>query len=212
MARTARCEVDPQYVRGTVGALVVLHTWTHQLHYHPHVHCLVTGGGISEDNGNQSCDLRYAGKDARSLRDALVKQSRPLYNNVITLLLAHDGDKPPTKANIEDALEDMLGKAGSADTTVVFIAGHGVTNDRGADYLFLPEGAELAGQSWRKSTVRRASASATVSRSMSHSFGITPIRSGAVVTITSKSPKAASNLSDDNLPITGLSLELSDAT
>jgi WD40 repeat protein/uncharacterized caspase-like protein len=104
-------------------------------------------------NGNQSCDLRYAGKDARALRDALVKQSGSLYKDVKSLLLATDGDKPPTKANIEDALEDTLGKAGSADTTVVFIAGHGVTDDRGADYLFLPEGAELAGQTWRKSTV-----------------------------------------------------------
>jgi uncharacterized caspase-like protein len=104
-------------------------------------------------NGNQPCDLRYAANDARAFRDVLVKQSGPLYNNVDTLLLAHDGDKPPTKANIEDALEEMLGKAGSADTTVVFIAGHGVTDDRGAEYLFLPEGAELAGQTWRKSTV-----------------------------------------------------------
>jgi len=104
-------------------------------------------------NGNQSCDLHYAGKDARALRDALLKYSGPLYNDIKSLLLASDGDRPPTKANIEDALEDMLGKAGSADTTVVFIAGHGVTDDRGADYLFLPEGAELAGQSWRKSTV-----------------------------------------------------------
>ena len=47
----------------------------------------------------------------------------------------------------------MLGKAGPADTTVLFIAGHGVTDERGADYLFLPEGAELAGQTWRRSTV-----------------------------------------------------------
>jgi len=60
---------------------------------------------------------------------------------------------PPTKANIEDALEEMLGKAGSADTTVVFIAGHGVTDDRGAGYLVLPEGAELVEPTWRKSTV-----------------------------------------------------------
>ena len=32
-----------------VGVLAVLHTWTQQLHYHPHVHCLVTGGGVSDD-------------------------------------------------------------------------------------------------------------------------------------------------------------------
>jgi putative transposase/transposase-like zinc-binding protein len=40
---------DPRYVGGTVGILAVLHTWTQQLLYHPHVHCLVTGGGISAD-------------------------------------------------------------------------------------------------------------------------------------------------------------------
>jgi hypothetical protein len=38
---------DPRFVGGTVGVLTVLHTWTQQLHYHPHVHCLVTGGGVS---------------------------------------------------------------------------------------------------------------------------------------------------------------------
>jgi hypothetical protein len=42
---------DPQYVGATVGVMAVLHTWTQQLNYHPHVHCLVTGGGVS-DNGN----------------------------------------------------------------------------------------------------------------------------------------------------------------
>ena len=40
---------DPRYVSGTVGVLAVLHTWTQQLALHPHVHCLVSGGGISED-------------------------------------------------------------------------------------------------------------------------------------------------------------------
>jgi hypothetical protein len=40
---------DPRYVGGTVGVLTVLHTWTQQLSLHPHVHCLVSGGGISED-------------------------------------------------------------------------------------------------------------------------------------------------------------------
>jgi hypothetical protein len=32
--------------------LAVLHTWTQQLLYHPHVHCLVTGGGISDDGAS----------------------------------------------------------------------------------------------------------------------------------------------------------------
>src|SRR5207342_2314149 len=40
---------DPRYVGGTVAVLAVLHTWTQQFNLHPHVHCLVSGGGISED-------------------------------------------------------------------------------------------------------------------------------------------------------------------
>jgi hypothetical protein len=40
---------DPRYVGGTVAVLAVLHTWTQQLTLHPHVHCLVSGGGISAD-------------------------------------------------------------------------------------------------------------------------------------------------------------------
>jgi hypothetical protein len=40
---------DPRHVGGTVAVLAVLHTWTQQLSFHPHVHCLVSGGGISED-------------------------------------------------------------------------------------------------------------------------------------------------------------------
>ena len=40
---------EPRYGGGTPGILAVLHTWTQQLHYHPHVHCLVTGGGVSPD-------------------------------------------------------------------------------------------------------------------------------------------------------------------
>jgi len=38
-----------KHVGGILGILAVLHTWTRDLLYHPHLHCLVTGGGISED-------------------------------------------------------------------------------------------------------------------------------------------------------------------
>jgi hypothetical protein len=40
---------DRRFVGATVGVLAVLHTWTQQLVFHPHVHCLVTGGGVSVD-------------------------------------------------------------------------------------------------------------------------------------------------------------------
>ena len=49
---------DPRWVGATVGVLAVLHTWTQQLPLHPHVHCLVTGGGLS--------DTLFSGPNQRS--------------------------------------------------------------------------------------------------------------------------------------------------
>jgi Zn finger protein HypA/HybF involved in hydrogenase expression len=50
-AAAALCELaeDERYVGATPGILAVLHTWTAQMHHHPHVHMLVTGGGMSND-------------------------------------------------------------------------------------------------------------------------------------------------------------------
>lgn len=41
--------LDPRFVGGRIGMVGVLHTWTRALVYHPHVHYIVTGGGLTED-------------------------------------------------------------------------------------------------------------------------------------------------------------------
>jgi len=33
----------------TPGLTAVLHTWNQQLLFHPHIHCIITGGGLSQD-------------------------------------------------------------------------------------------------------------------------------------------------------------------
>lgn len=38
---------DPCHLGATPGVLMALHTWGRTLAFHPHVHCLVTGGGLS---------------------------------------------------------------------------------------------------------------------------------------------------------------------
>jgi len=38
---------NPQRLGAIPGVLMVLHTWGQNLHHHPHVHCVVTGGGLS---------------------------------------------------------------------------------------------------------------------------------------------------------------------
>ena len=40
---------DPRYLGAESGALAVLHTWGQALHHHPHLHCIVPGGGIAPD-------------------------------------------------------------------------------------------------------------------------------------------------------------------
>ena len=40
---------DPRYLGARLGALAVLHTWTRAMLFHPHVHMLVTAGGVSFD-------------------------------------------------------------------------------------------------------------------------------------------------------------------
>lgn len=40
---------DQRFVGGQIGMVGVLHTWARDLSYHPHVHYLVPGGGLSAD-------------------------------------------------------------------------------------------------------------------------------------------------------------------
>jgi Putative transposase/Transposase zinc-binding domain len=40
---------DPKHLGAEIGLTAVLHTWGQNLDYHPHVHCIVPGGGISPD-------------------------------------------------------------------------------------------------------------------------------------------------------------------
>src|SRR5262249_26212932 len=41
---------DPKHLGADIGITAVLHTWGQNLDHHPHVHCIVPGGGISPDN------------------------------------------------------------------------------------------------------------------------------------------------------------------
>lgn len=44
-----RIAADPKHLGAQIGFLAVLHTWGQNLMHHPHVHCVVPGGGISPD-------------------------------------------------------------------------------------------------------------------------------------------------------------------
>lgn len=40
---------DPKHLGAQIGVTAVLHTWGQNLQLHPHLHCVVTGGGLSPD-------------------------------------------------------------------------------------------------------------------------------------------------------------------
>jgi len=59
---------DPRFVGcDTAGFTGILHTWTRQLEYHPHVHFIVPGGGIDKD-----------GKEWKASSSAFFVHAKPL--------------------------------------------------------------------------------------------------------------------------------------
>jgi hypothetical protein len=43
---------NPKNLGATIGFSCVLHSWTQTLLFHPHIHCIVTGGGLDPDRGH----------------------------------------------------------------------------------------------------------------------------------------------------------------
>lgn len=48
---------DPKYGGFTPSVIAVLHTWSSNLCYHPHVHMIVSGGGLTSDNKLRSAPV-----------------------------------------------------------------------------------------------------------------------------------------------------------
>jgi len=50
---------DTRYLGATPGILMTLHTWGRQLNYHPHIHALVTAGGLTSSNQWQASENEF---------------------------------------------------------------------------------------------------------------------------------------------------------
>jgi len=51
---------DPKHLGAEIGFLAVLHTWGQTLQHHPHLHCVVPGGGLSPDHQRWiSCGRKF---------------------------------------------------------------------------------------------------------------------------------------------------------
>jgi hypothetical protein len=56
---------EPQYLGANIGFFAVLHTWSQTLLHHPHLHCVVPGGGLSLD-GTRWVDCKRSRKSKKS--------------------------------------------------------------------------------------------------------------------------------------------------
>ncbi len=81
---------EKRHLGAMPGILSVLHTWDGELHYHPHVHMLITGGGASSDGdhwepsrGKFLVPVKVLSrKIATKLRDALKKENPQVFASV----------------------------------------------------------------------------------------------------------------------------------
>ena len=75
----------------------MLHTWTQRLVFHPHVHCLVTGGGLSEPALAKAADgatWHPAGKTFLFPKSALATRARARFRDAFARLCP-DADLAP---------------------------------------------------------------------------------------------------------------------
>lgn len=87
-----------------------------------HLYMMIVG--IDQYN-DQSVNLKYAVKDAKDIKDKLIRQSKTLYKpeNIHSVILT---DKEATKANIQSQLSILSKEIKPADGFILFVAGHGV--------------------------------------------------------------------------------------
>jgi WD40 repeat protein len=101
-----------------------------------------------------TCDLAFAGADARAFADTVEQQMGKQHLRVVKRVLFNGagGNLEPTRDNIENVF-DVLLQAKDNDTIAVFIAGHGY-NDPRVGYEFLPTNARAGDAgNWASSSV-----------------------------------------------------------
>lgn len=75
---------NPKYLGAVPGIIQVLHTWGQELNYHPHIHCIVSGSGLSADGKLKTCGKHFflpARVIATKFRGKLLSSIDTFYKN-----------------------------------------------------------------------------------------------------------------------------------
>jgi hypothetical protein len=100
---------DRKHLGAEVGFIAILHTWSQTLMDHPHIHCLVTGGGLSPDGkrwvpGKKKFFLpvKVLSRLFRGKLLAYLKEARDKGNLAFPGAIAHLKEEHSFKAMLED--------------------------------------------------------------------------------------------------------------
>lgn len=78
---------DPQYLGATCSITAVLHTWGQDLSFHPHLHCIVSGGGVRD---NKWVSAKRTNEKFLFPVNALKKVYKAIFLKNIRLLLSKE--------------------------------------------------------------------------------------------------------------------------
>ncbi|MEO5758429.1 MAG: hypothetical protein ABIQ51_16385 [Mesorhizobium sp.] len=127
---------------------------------------------LTDACSGHACDLRYPVDDATEFLKVISEKSAPLFSSMESLVLVNrealdeapdkakqtylvasaDGIMEPDSHTIDDQLADFLDKPGEHDTTIIFVAGHGINIDE--DYYFIPtDGRKQDAERWKRSSL-----------------------------------------------------------
>ena len=127
---------------------------------------------LTDACAGRACDLRYPVEDATEFLKVVAQKSAPLFSSMESLVLVNrealdespdnakdvfrvasaDGIMEPDADTIDDQLADFLDKPSENDTTIVFVAGHGINIDE--DYYFIPtDGRKQDAERWKRSSL-----------------------------------------------------------
>ncbi|MHC6202358.1 caspase family protein [Breznakiellaceae bacterium SP9] len=95
--------------------------------------------GVNRYQESSIPSLHFAANDAKGIITAFQAQQGKRYGRVESFLIADGAAIAPTAENIRDNLE-FLRKAGPQDVVMLFLSGHGVSDEAG-EYRFLPSDA-----------------------------------------------------------------------
>lgn len=102
---------DEKWLGASPGIISILHTWGQDMSFHPHVHCIVSGGGVVEEKG----EAMYWKKEQRTKHDFLIPKAilqdvfKAYYLKQLRKMLAEGALKYPKDAafSVEKVLETI---------------------------------------------------------------------------------------------------------